>query len=283
MTLAKSIPGRFAVAGNPIAHSLSPKIHAAFASQYNSAIHYSAELVAQDLFEDWVSQFFQEGGRGLNVTLPFKIRAFELADQASDRARAAGAANFLTVSDDGRLLADNTDGKGLIADIVTNAGWSVADARVLLLGAGGAVKGVIAALLAEGPRSIFIANRTADRSAALAALWSGERCSVVGGAYAEIPEGPWDMVVNGTSTGLSGEMLPLPESLTLAGDGVCYDMAYGAQPTSFMRWAQAHGAAQVRDGLGMLVEQAAESFYLWTGNAPRTDTVITALREGQLG
>jgi len=151
------------------------------------------------------------------------------------------------------------------------------------LGAGGAVKGVIAALLAEGPRSIFIANRTADRSAALAALWSGERCSVVGGAYAEIPEGPWDMVVNGTSTGLSGEMLPLPETLTLAGDGVCYDMAYGAQPTSFMRWAQAHCASQVRDGLGMLVEQAAESFYLWTGNAPRTDTVITALREGQLG
>jgi len=283
MTLAKSIPGRFAVAGNPIAHSLSPKIHAAFASQYNSAIHYSAELVAQDLFEDWVSQFFQEGGRGLNVTLPFKIRAFELADQASDRARAAGAANFLTVSDDGRLLADNTDGKGLIADIVTNAGWPVADARVLLLGAGGAVKGVIAALLAEGPRSIFIANRTADRSAALAAQWSGEQCSVVGGAYAEIPEGPWDRVINGTSTGLSGEMLPLPESLTLARDGVCYDMAYGAQPTSFMRWAQEHGASQVRDGLGMLVEQAAESFYLWTGNAPRTDTVITALREGQLG
>jgi len=283
MTLAKSIPGRFAVAGNPIAHSLSPKIHAAFASQYHSAIHYSAELVAQDSFEDWVSQFFQEGGRGLNVTLPFKIRAFELADQASDRARAAGAANFLTVSDDGRLLADNTDGKGLIADIVTNAGWPVADARVLLLGAGGAVKGVIAALLAEGPRSIFIANRTADRSAALAAQWSGEQCSVVGGAYAEIPEGPWDRVINGTSTGLSGDMLPLPETLTLAGDGVCYDMAYGAQPTSFMRWAQAHCASQVRDGLGMLVEQAAESFYLWTGNAPRTDTVITALREGQLG
>ena len=283
MTLAKSIPGRFAVAGNPIAHSLSPKIHAAFANQYDSAIHYSAELVAQDSFEDWVSQFFQEGGRGLNVTLPFKIRAFELADQASDRARAAGAANFLTVSDDGRLLADNTDGKGLIADIVTNAGWPVADARVLLLGAGGAVKGVIAALLAEGPRSIFIANRTADRSAALAAQWSGEQCSVVGGAYAEIPEGPWDRVINGTSTGLSGEMLPLPESLTLARDGVCYDMAYGAQPTSFMRWAQEHGASQVRDGLGMLVEQAAESFYLWTGNAPRTDTVISALREGQLG
>jgi len=283
MTLVKSIPGRFAVAGNPIAHSLSPKIHAAFANQYDSAIHYSAELVAQDSFEDWVSQFFQEGGRGLNVTLPFKIRAFELADQASDRARAAGAANFLTVSDDGRLLADNTDGKGLIADIVTNAGWPVADARVLLLGAGGAVKGVIAALLAEGPRSIFIANRTADRSAALAAQWSGEQCSVVGGAYAEIPEGPWDRVINGTSTGLSGEMLPLPESLTLARDGVCYDMAYGAQPTSFMRWAQEHGASQVRDGLGMLVEQAAESFYLWTGNAPRTDTVISALREGQLG
>lgn len=272
-----SIPGRFAVVGNPIHHSLSPTIHSAFAAQTGRDIDYRAELVAIDSFETWVGNFFQWGGVGLNVTLPFKSRAFALADQVSSRAKRAGAANFLSRAADGRIIADNTDGKGLVTDITVGAGWSLEHARILIVGAGGAVKGVIPALLEAGPAEIFIVNRTRERAESLASEWGSRDPRVRGGGLDAANSGPWNLVINGTSTGLSGEMPKLPDSMPLV-DVYGYDMAYGAAPTPFMRWAEARGATAVRDGLGMLVEQAAESFYLWLGNYPDTSHLIDTLR-----
>ena len=272
------IPGRYAVVGNPIAHSRSPQIHAAFAQQLGRRIDYRAELVPPDEFERWVAHFFAQGGLGLNVTLPFKTRAFELADERSSRAQAAGAANFLKRDDGGRIVADNTDGKGLVSDMTAGAGWSLADARILLIGAGGAVKGVIPALLEAGPKIISIVNRTAERAEQLADEWRAIGSPVQGAGLESGASGEWDVVINGTSTGLSGGMPALPDSLNMAPGCRCYDMAYGDQPTPFMLWSTERGAAATRDGLGMLVEQAAESFYLWIGDYPDTRPVIDLLR-----
>ena len=249
MTGDQTISGRFAVVGNPIEHSLSPRIHAAFARQGGQQIDYRAERVEVDDFESWVSAFFDTEGRGLNVTLPFKTRACELADTLSDRARLTGAANFLTTNEAGGIHADNTDGKGLLTDVTTNAGWNLEGARILVLGAGGAVKGVMPSLLEAGPAALVIANRTAERAEALAA------------------------------EGLSDEMPAVPNETVLAEGCCCYDMAYGKGPTPFMRWSAEQGASDARDGLGMLVEQAAESFYLWLGEYPDTQPVIADLRQ----
>ena len=279
MTSDHLISGRFAVVGNPIQHSLSPVIHSAFAQQSGRQIDYRAELVGLDTFETWVTTFFQQGGRGLNVTLPFKTRAYALADEVSDRARAAGAANFLAQNAAGQMIADNTDGKGMVADMTDNAGWSLNGARVLVLGAGGAVKGVIPSLLQAAPECIVVANRTSARAEALAAEWIDESTPVSGGSYELALAMPWDVIVNGTSTGLSNEMPGLPAGVILAEDGYCYDMAYGKGPTPFMSWGAEQGATAVRDGLGMLVEQAAESFCLWLGDYPETQPVMSALRE----
>ncbi len=265
--------------GNPIEHSLSPLIHAAFARQGGQQIDYRAERVEVDDFESWVSAFFDTEGRGLNVTLPFKTRACELADTVSDRARLTGAANFLTENEAGGIHADNTDGKGLLTDVTTNAGWTLEGARILVLGAGGAVKGVIPSLLEAGPAALVIANRTAERAEALAAEWVARPIPVSGGGYSLAAGTPWDVIINGTSTGLSGEMPALPNETVLAEGCCCYDMAYGKGPTPFMRWAAEQGAAEARDGLGMLVEQAAESFYLWLGEHPDTQPVIADLRQ----
>ena len=270
--------GRFAVVGNPIGHSLSPRIHAAFAQQTGRHIDYRAERVETDDFEEWVSTFFETGGRGLNITLPFKTRAFDVADTVSDRASLAGAANFLSWNAAGHIHADNTDGKGLLTDITANAGWSLEGARILLLGAGGAVKGVIPSLLAAGPACLNIANRTPERAEALATEWAAHAIPVSGGGYSGTAGALWDVIINGTSTGLSDEMPALPGEMVLAEGCCCYDMAYGKGPTPFMRWAAEQGAAETRDGLGMLVEQAAESFYLWLDDYPDTEPVIADLR-----
>ena len=279
MTDDQLISGRFAVVGNPVEHSLSPRIHAAFARQGGRQIDYCAERVEVDDFESWVSAFFATEGRGLNVTLPFKIRAFDMANTASDRARQTGAANFLTVNEAGGIHADNTDGKGLLTDVMTNAGWTLKGARVLVLGAGGAVKGVIPSLLEAGPATLVIANRTAERAEALAAEWMAQPIPVSGGGYAQAAGTPWDVIINGTSTGLSDEMPALPSETVLAEGCCCYDMAYGKGPTPFLRWAAEQGARDARDGLGMLVEQAAESFYLWLGDYPDTQPVMADLRQ----
>ena len=273
------ISGRFAVVGNPIEHSLSPRIHAAFALQGGRQINYRAERVEVDDFESWVSAFFDTAGRGLNVTLPFKTRAFDVADTVSDRARLTGAANFLIAREAGGIHADNTDGKGLLTDITANAGWTLEGARILVLGAGGAVKGVIPSLLEAGAAALVIANRTAERAEALAAEWAAQPIPVSGGGYAQAVGMPWDVIINGTSTGLSDEMPALPNQTVLAEGCCCYDMAYGKGPTPFMRWALEQGALDARDGLGMLVEQAAESFYLWLGEYPDTQPVIAGLRQ----
>ena len=279
MTDQQLISGRFAVVGNPIEHSLSPRIHAAFARQGGRQIDYRAERVEVDDFESWVSAFFNTDGRGLNVTLPFKTRAFDVADTVSDRARLTGAANFLTANEAGGIHADNTDGKGLLTDVTANAGWTLEGARILVLGAGGAVKGVIPSLLEAGPAALVIANRTAERAEALAAEWAAQPISVSGGGYAQAVGMPWDVIINGTSTGLSDEMPALPNETVLADECRCYDMAYGKGPTPFMGWALQQGAAEARDGLGMLVEQAAESFYLWLGESPDTRPLIARLRQ----
>ena len=278
MTVDRLVSGRFAVVGNPIGHSLSPHIHAAFAEQSGQQIDYRAERVEVDDFEEWVPSFFESGGRGLNVTLPFKTRAVEVAETVSSRASLAGAANFLARNAAGHIYADNTDGKGLLTDIRANAGWSLKGARILLLGAGGAVKGVIPTLLEAGPACLDIANRTPERAEALAAEWAAHPTPVSGCGYPGVAGASWDVIINGTSTGLSDEMPALPDEMVLPQGCCCYDMAYGQGPTPFMRWATERGAAETRDGLGMLVEQAAESFYLWLGDYPDTQSVIADLR-----
>ena len=279
MTDDQLISGRFAVVGNPVEHSLSPRIHAAFARQGRRQIDYRAERVGVDDFEGWVSAFFNAEGHGLNVTLPFKTRAFDMADTVSDRARLTGAANFLTANEAGGIHADNTDGKGLLIDVTANAGWILEGARILVLGAGGAVKGVIPSLLDASPAALVIANRTAERAEALVAEWTAQPIPVSGGGYEQAAGAPWDVIINGTSTGLSNDMPALPSETVLAEGCCCYDMAYGKGPTPFMRWAVEQGARDARDGLGMLVEQAAESFYLWLGEYPNTKLVIADLRQ----
>lgn len=268
---------KYAVFGNPIKHSKSPVIHAAFAVQCAQQMRYWAVLVELNGFALAARNFFDEGGAGLNVTLPFKRDAFDFADRLSDCARRAGAVNTLTRRDDGSIEGDNTDGIGLIRDMIANLGWAVQGLRVLLLGAGGAARGVLEPLLREKPKELLIVNRTAERARQLAAEFV-DIGPVAGGDYALIGGRAFDLVINATSAGLSDEMPQLPGTV-LTERSCCYDMVYAAQPTAFMRWAAHHAAWAVADGLGMLVEQAAQSFYIWRGVRPNTGPVIRQIRE----
>jgi shikimate dehydrogenase len=267
---------KYAVFGNPIKHSKSPLIHASFAQQCGLQLQYRAVRVEIDGFAQAARSFFEGGGAGLNVTVPFKQEACELVDTLSDRALRAGAANTLTPLPTGGIAGDNTDGIGLVTDMVVNLGWAVRDLRVLVLGSGGAVRGILEPLMRERPKEVLIVNRTASRATQLASEFS-DLGPVEGGAYSLIGSRQFDLVINGTSAGLSGEMPELPASL-LTDHSCCYDMVYGAQPTVFMRWAAHHAAWAVSDGLGMLVEQAAQSFYLWNKAKPETRPVINQLR-----
>jgi shikimate dehydrogenase len=271
---------RYAVIGNPIAHSKSPLIHAAFARQTGQDIGYERILGGRDDFAGEVRRFVAEGGRGLNVTVPFKEEAFALADERSERAQAAGAVNTLIVLDGGRLRGDNTDGVGLVRDLCCNHRFMLAGARVLLLGAGGASRGVLRPLLAERPTALVIGNRTAAKAVELAATAVGAG-PVDGCGLPELAGRRFDLVINGTAAGLQGEVPTIPDDCLADGAWV-YDMLYGAEPTTFVRWGLAHGAAKALDGLGMLVEQAAESFLLWRGVHPDTAPVIEALRRGEI-
>jgi len=268
---------RYAVFGNPVKHSKSPEIHALFAQQCAQAMSYRALRVELGGFAAAARTFFGGGGAGLNVTVPFKRDAFAFADRVSERAARAGAVNTLTRRDDGAIEGDNTDGIGLVRDLVANLGWTVRGARVLLVGAGGAARGVLEPLLLEKPEELLVVNRTGSRAERLAARFAAVG-PVVGGAMDLIGNGQFDIVINATSAGLSGEMPELPGPL-LRERSCCYDMVYGAEPTPFMRWAAHHAAWAVADGLGMLVEQAAESFYIWRGVRPDTRPVINRLRE----
>lgn len=268
---------RYAVVGNPIAHSKSPRIHRLFAEQTAQDLSYEALLAPLEGFSAVVEEFRRTGGRGLNVTVPFKQEAWRLADQRGALAQRAGAANTLSFLADGQIRADNTDGVGLVRDLTVNHGLSIRGLRVLLLGAGGAVRGVLEPLLAERPGEVVIANRTAQRAVALAQDFA-DLGAVRGGGFEGLAGHRFDLIVNGTAAGLQGEVPPLPEDC-LAGNAWCYDMVYGREPTAFVRWALARGAARALDGLGMLVEQAAESFCIWRGVRPDTGPVLAALRQ----
>ncbi|MDR2000962.1 MAG: shikimate dehydrogenase [Zoogloeaceae bacterium] len=261
---------RYAVIGNPIAHSKSPRIHALFAAASGQDMTYEALLAPLGGFAATARGFAATGGRGANVTVPFKEEAFRLATRLTGRARAAGAVNTLVFSDN-EILGDNTDGAGLVRDLTVNLAVAIGGKRVLLLGAGGAARGVILPLLAECPAELLIANRTAEKAHTLARLFSGSTaCSL-----AKLAGREFDLVINATSAGLTESALPRL-SFTYAPNALAYDMVYGKN-TDFLRQARAPGA-RAADGLGMLVEQAAEAFLLWRGIRPETMTVLTALR-----
>ncbi|MDT8383426.1 MAG: shikimate dehydrogenase [Gammaproteobacteria bacterium] len=266
----------YAVMGNPISHSRSPQIHAAFAAQTGQRIRYTAIQVDPGGFAQAVGNFFANGGKGLNVTVPFKREAWELAGERGPEAEQAGAVNTLLLNADGVLVGRNTDGIGLVRDILHNHGGVIAGQRVLLIGAGGAARGVLQPLLAQRPARLVIANRTASRAHQLAADFRplGE---VSGAAFGELAGQAFDLIINATAASLQGEVPPLPDEICTA-TSWCYDMMYAAEPTPFVRWARQHGAAQALDGLGMLVEQAAESFLHWRGVRPDTAPVIQQLR-----
>jgi shikimate dehydrogenase len=267
---------RYAVIGNPIEHSKSPLIHTAFAQQTGESLTYEKLLGQLDLFEEEVRHFFNTGGRGLNVTVPFKEQAWALSDERSPRAESAGAVNTLIPLDDGRIRGDNTDGAGLVRDLTINHGYLLSGCRILLLGAGGASKGVVQPLLECGPDKLVIANRTASKAHTIAKALH-QLGSVEGCGLDELDGQQFDLIINGTAAGLKGEIPPLPEHL-LASGGWTYDMMYSTEPTAFVRWGQQHRATQALDGLGMLVEQAAESFFLWRGVRPETAEVMKQLR-----
>ncbi|HZV53405.1 MAG TPA: shikimate dehydrogenase [Rhodocyclaceae bacterium] len=262
---------KYAVVGNPIAHSRSPRIHALFAAQTGQDMTYEALLAPVDGFSATVRDFIAAGGHGMNVTVPFKEEAFRLATQLSARARAAGAVNTLTFAGTD-ILGDNTDGAGLVRDITVNLSREIAGRRVLLLGAGGAARGVILPLLAEKPASLIIANRTIEKAVQLAGAFPGSH----GCGFEDVAGQAFDLVINATSAGLSGGVLPRL-TFVFAPGCLAYDMVYGRQ-TEFLRQASAAGATTV-DGLGMLVEQAAEAFLVWRGMRPDTAPVLAELRQ----
>ena len=268
----------YAVVGNPISHSKSPRIHSLFASETGEPVEYTAIQAPLDDFAGTVRQFFERGGKGLNVTVPFKEDAWKLADRRTERAENAGAANTLYLDDEGRLTADNTDGCGIVRDLVVNHGVVLGQARILVLGAGGAVRGVLGPILAEHPAAITIANRTVAKADALVKLFkpvAGE--TALSACGFEQPREPFDVIINGTSASLQGDLPPLSPEV-LGEQTVVYDMMYSLQTTTFNQWALDLGATRVFDGLGMLVEQAAESFRIWRGKTPDTRPVIEELR-----
>jgi shikimate dehydrogenase len=263
---------RYAVIGNPIEQSKSPSIHGAFAKATNQDLEYTRILAPLDGFEDAVRTFQRSGGRGMNVTAPFKLQAFAMASQSSERAQLAGAANALKFEADGRILAENFDGIGLTNDIVRNQGVSMTGKRVLVLGAGGATRGFLLPFLAEKPAELVIANRDAAKAVALA-LQVAAQGNVRGGGYGDIGNRRFDIVCNATSASLRAELPPvLPEVFAI--DGLAYELAYGKGLTPFLRLAQNAGVKRLAHGVGMLVEQAAEAFFWWRGIRPETRALI---------
>ena len=268
-------PDQYAVMGNPIAHSQSPRIHTLFAAQTGQPLEYRAILVEPGGFAAAARAFRDAGGKGLNVTVPFKQDASVFADVLSARAERAGAVNALSFGPTG-VRGDNTDGPGLVRDLKINHGCALAGRRILLLGAGGAARGVLQPLLAEQPAQLVIANRTASKAAELA-LRFGDLGSVSGCGFADLTDRSFDLIINATAAGLTDAAPSLPEGVLAAG-GWCYDLMYGHESTAFVRWGRKQGAVQSLDGLGMLVEQAAEAFHWWRGVWPETKPVIAALR-----
>lgn len=266
---------QYVVFGNPIGHSKSPLIHRLFADQTGQQLEYSTLLAPLDDFSMCAQGFFKQG-LGANVTVPFKEEAYRLVDSLTPRARRAGAVNTLSKLADGTLQGDNTDGAGLVLDLTVNAGVQLTGKRILLLGAGGAVRGVLEPLLAHNPASLVIANRTVEKAEQLAREFA-DLGPVAASGFSWLQE-PVDLIINATSASLAGELPPIAASLIEPGRTVCYDMMYGKEPTPFCRWASEHKAAKVLDGLGMLAEQAGEAFFIWRGVRPDTAPVLDELR-----
>jgi shikimate dehydrogenase len=270
-----SSPDRYAVIGHPVAHSRSPFIHERFAAQTRQAILYTTIDASPADFGVEAYRFFREGGKGLNVTVPHKEAAARLAGELTPRATRAGAVNTLALRSDGRILGDNTDGAGLARDLLNNQRVLIAGRRLLLLGAGGAARGVLAPLLGLKPALLTIVNRNVDKARELSDLFT-DMGSVSATGYEQLGSTAYDLVINATSASLAGELPPLPPGIVSA-QSICYDMAYGREETVFVRWALGRGCARALMGAGMLVEQAAESFYLWRGVRPDTASVLSAL------
>lgn len=273
--MSSSAADRYAVIGNPIAHSKSPQIHAAFAQQTGEQLVYTAELVEPGGVENFVKNFAASNGKGLNVTVPFKQDAFQIATELSARAQRAGAVNTLKLQGDS-IFGDTTDGVGLLNDLTKNHQLNLNNKRILIVGAGGAVRGVLEPLLLAGPQQLLIANRTLSKAEQLAQDFASFG-AIKASSFDALTGDKFDLIINGTSASLAGELPPLPEQL-FAAQACAYDMMYGAQPTAFLNWAAQQGAENRYDGLGMLVEQAAESFYIWRKKRPETRGVIEQLR-----
>jgi shikimate dehydrogenase len=263
---------RYAVLGHPIKHSLSPVIHAAFARQTGVEMVYEAIELPVTSFETRVWRLFRDGYCGFNITAPFKQDAHDFADDLTERAQRARAVNTLVRQENGRILGDTTDGQGLVFDLETLLNWTIADRNVLILGAGGAVRGVLETLLARNPANFVLANRTLAKAEELA----DDFPEISPSSFADL-SGRFDIIINGTSASLSGHLPPLPDGL-ITPDTCCYDMVYSNQETPFNRWAREQGAGHCSDGLGMLVGQAAVSFELWRGITPDTLPVLAQLR-----
>lgn len=264
---------QYRVFGNPIAQSRSPFIHQSFAVSNKQQLNYETQLVALEGFTDAVHKFFKLGGKGINVTVPFKEQALLLSDELSERARLAGAVNTLSFKK-GKIYGDNTDGEGLVQDLLRHD-IKLTNSRILLLGAGGAAKGVILPLLAQQPTSITIANRTISKADVLCQQFNDTRLAACG--FSETENNTFDLIINATSASLSGDLPAISNSL-INKSVTCYDMVYGKSLTPFLLWAQKQGAYKVIDGLGMLVGQAAVSFSIWRGVLPKTEPVLADLR-----
>ena len=265
----------YQVTGNPVGHSLSPRIHTEFAQQCQQDLHYRALQLEADEFTPTMQQLLTSGEiKGSNVTVPHKERAWALAQNRSQAAELAGAVNTLFMNEAGEICGDNTDGSGLVADLKQNLGRELSEARILLLGAGGAVRGVIKPLLDEGVCELVLANRTVSRAEALKDLFADERISV--SRFEDVPEPAYDIVINGTAASLAGDLPPIPDGC-VSSHTLAYDMMYSAKQTPFCHWASERGAQAV-DGLGMLVEQAADAFFIWRGVRPQTADLLATLR-----
>ena len=279
MTEELSVPAenvdQYGVVGHPITHSRSPFIHGMFAKQTDQSMVYRRHDVTAEDFREWIRVFFANGGRGLNVTIPHKVVATEIADELTSRALRAGAVNTLAVQRDHRILGDNTDGVGLIRDLTENLGLTITRRRILIIGAGGATRGIIAPLMALEPVEIVVTNRTADRAQALVSDFE-DLGEIRGCGFSDLSVGTFDIVINATSASLGGEVPNIPSDV-ISATTACYDMAYAKTETPFIRWALNLGCESATQGWGMLVEQAAEAFCLWRGVRPETAPVLAAL------
>ncbi len=266
----------FAVFGNPVQHSKSPRIHSLFARQFDIALSYQAILIEPADFTDAVNEFSALGGKGLNITVPFKEKAWSLCDELSQRASTAQSVNTIWFDEHAKIHGDTTDGQGLINDLTVNHQFDLKSKKVLILGAGGTVRSILEPLLQQLPTSVHIANRTVSKaeelSATFATLGDIDACG-----YDELVGNVYDIIINATSLSLQGEVPAIPDNI-LADSACCYDLMYSDQATAFMQWAREQGASVILDGLGMLVEQAAEAFRIWHGVTPETTSVITELR-----